>query len=827
MITAAAPRKRTRTFGKHAWLSVLGGLVVTIAMSVVAEAYWTASGTGSGSSPVGTLAAPTLSGTAGAGTVDLSWTAAGRPSGASGDVYYYVNGAHAGCPMSQAAATTATLCTDSGLAAGTLYNYTVTAVWQSWTATSSPATQVTTLAYGAASKLAFTRSPGDTTAGNAFASQPQVTVQDQYGNTVTTDASAVTIAVTGGTATVTSCTSNPQTASSGIATFGGCTITKAGTYTLTATDGALTSATTGTFTISASTTASKLAFTQSPSGDTIAGVAFASQPQVTVQDQYGNTVTTDTSSVTIAVTGGTPAVTCTANTKAASGGIATFSGCTITKAGTGYQLHATDGTLTPADSAAFNITPGAASKLSFTQSPGNTSADNALSPQPQVTVQDQYGNTVTTDSSTVTLAIKTPTPTSGGPGSLSGCTPSGLNGVITFSGCKITTVGTGYQLHATDGSLTAADSTAFNITVGAASQLAFTAQPTNTAGGAAITPAVTVTVQDAGGNTVTSSTASVIIAIGTNPGPGTLSGTTSVSAVAGVATFSDLSINTPATGYTLTAASSGLAGAVSSTFNVSGAAVSFTIPTPGAQTAGTAFSVSITAKDINGNTAIGYTGSKCLTFSGPVASPWGGPKGNGTAPSYPAPAGSCAASAVTFTDGVAATVTLTLYNALPSTILTATDGSLTPAVSGSTTFTVSAAAETGIGLSSPIPITNNTSPPVSCSYSSASSAFDCSSTGEQVNGGSSGNVLVAKLALEDPFGNPVSNSSGSSIVIDLAISGNGTLDGVTPPATKQLSIVDGYSAPFTLTRDNGNKTVTMTAKLNGTTQTLLTVTLSF
>ena len=41
------------------------------------------------------------------------------------------------------------------------------------------------------------------------------------------------------------------------------------------------------------------------------------------------------------------------------------------------------------------------------------------------------------------------------------------------------------------------------------------------------------------------------MAIGTNPGGGTLSGTTTVAAVAGVATFSNLSINKAGTGYTL------------------------------------------------------------------------------------------------------------------------------------------------------------------------------------------------------------------------------------------------------------------------------------
>src|SRR2546421_611274 len=45
------------------------------------------------------------------------------------------------------------------------------------------------------------------------------------------------------------------------------------------------------------------------------------------------------------------------------------------------------------------------------------------------------------------------------------------------------------------------------------------------------------------GNTVTTATTSITLAIGTNPASGTLAGTTTVAAVSGVATFSDLSID--------------------------------------------------------------------------------------------------------------------------------------------------------------------------------------------------------------------------------------------------------------------------------------------
>src|SRR5205814_2105937 len=103
-----------------------------------------------------------------------------------------------------------------------------------------------------------------------------------------------------------------------------------------------------------------------------------------------------------------------------------------------------------------------------------------------------------------------------------------------------------------------------------ATNLAFTTQPQTTQAGQAM-PAVRVTARDASGNTVTSYTGLITVAIGANPGGGTLAGTTSVNAVSGVATFSTLSINNAGNGYTLTASASGLTGATSASFNITAA----------------------------------------------------------------------------------------------------------------------------------------------------------------------------------------------------------------------------------------------------------------
>jgi alpha-tubulin suppressor-like RCC1 family protein len=103
-----------------------------------------------------------------------------------------------------------------------------------------------------------------------------------------------------------------------------------------------------------------------------------------------------------------------------------------------------------------------------------------------------------------------------------------------------------------------------------ATQLAFIVQPAITMAGHSIMPAVQVEIRDASGTRRTDAAGSVVIAIGTNPDSGTLSGTATVVAIGGVAIFSGLSIDNPGVGYTLTATARGLTGATSAGFTVTG-----------------------------------------------------------------------------------------------------------------------------------------------------------------------------------------------------------------------------------------------------------------
>jgi hypothetical protein len=103
----------------------------------------------------------------------------------------------------------------------------------------------------------------------------------------------------------------------------------------------------------------------------------------------------------------------------------------------------------------------------------------------------------------------------------------------------------------------------------AADHLLFLQQPTDTAAGQMISPAVTVEVVDQFGNVVISDNAdTVTLAIGVNPSGGTLSGTLTVTVSGGIATFSDLSIDLAGDGYTLHAMSTGLADADSVGFRI-------------------------------------------------------------------------------------------------------------------------------------------------------------------------------------------------------------------------------------------------------------------
>ena len=209
------------------------------------------------------------------------------------------------------------------------------------------------------------------------------------------------------------------------------------------------------------------------------------------------------------------------------------------------------------------VNPAAQTNLAFSVQPSTTASGAAITPAVQVQIQDTYGNLVSsTDNVTVDIG------TNPSVGTLSGTkTVAAVGGVAAFSDLNIDNAGTGYTLTAASGVLTGATSSAFNISATPA-KLGFFVQPSNAAAGATIGPPVQVEIQDNSGNRVTTATNTVTMAFGNNAGGGTLSGTLSVAAVSGVATFSTLSINNAATGYTLQATAAGLTTATSGSFDI-------------------------------------------------------------------------------------------------------------------------------------------------------------------------------------------------------------------------------------------------------------------
>jgi PKD repeat protein len=215
----------------------------------------------------------------------------------------------------------------------------------------------------------------------------------------------------------------------------------------------------------------------------------------------------------------------------------------------------------------YAIVVGPAVQLAFTVQPSDATGGASITPTAQVSVQDAAGNVITTATDTITLAIGA----NPGTGTLAGTTSlAAVQGVASFSDVRINTAGTGYTLIASATGLPQASSTTFNITVGSPARVVFTVQPGTSEAGAAIAPAPRVTVVDAGGNVVTTATDSINLAIGNNPGGGTLSGTTTVAAANGVAAFSAVGIDKSGASYSLLASSGTLTGSTSAAFDVVG-----------------------------------------------------------------------------------------------------------------------------------------------------------------------------------------------------------------------------------------------------------------
>ena len=279
--------------------------------------------------------------------------------------------------------------------------------------------------------------------------------------------------------------------------------------------------------------------------------------------------------------------------------------------------------------------------------------------------------------------------------------PTDVNGLTT--GSLSATVAGSKTVTAVAGGVTLNQQPVVTVNPGAASGLAFTAQPSNTAANAPITPAVVAEIRDQYGNRVNTS-ANVVIAIGTNPASGTLSGTLTQAAAGGVATFSNLAINNAGSGYTLVASSSGVTNATSSAFTITATAPSASLSTasatPTSFTAGGSSTITVTVKDGQGNAMSGVTVTLSSTVSGDaITQPASATNGSGvtTGTVGATSAGSrnimAVAGGVTLNQQPVVTVTAGPPNASQSTVAAAP----TTIVAGSGTSTITVTVKDGFG----------------------------------------------------------------------------------------------------------------------------------
>jgi alpha-tubulin suppressor-like RCC1 family protein len=148
-------------------------------------------------------------------------------------------------------------------------------------------------------------------------------------------------------------------------------------------------------------------------------------------------------------------------------------------------------------------------------------------------------------------------------------------------------------------------------------RIKFSIQPSASTVDSSIAPPITVSVLDGSGNVVTGSNAVITLALVSNPGAAALHGSGQAVAIAGVASFSFLSVSRPGTGYTLSATATSLLGDTSTAFNV------------------TSLTVGQFAQVSTGGNAT------CGVTTAGVAYCWGnnqyGQLGNGTTTNFPSP----------------------------------------------------------------------------------------------------------------------------------------------------------------------------------------------
>lgn len=453
----------------------------------------------------------------------------------------------------------------SGVASSTLTLGSVAGT-QTATATVLGVGVITFSATATAVAVASVMSPNSTldqsaATSSTVAAPPSVLVTDQFGNPFA--GKTVTFAVTAGGGSRSPAT--VDTGADGIATLTSWTLGgSVGVNTLTASVSGLTGSPI-TFTASAVTaTPTQIAVTAGGSQTGVVAGQAATAITFRVRDGSNNNL----QGVAVAFSTNLGSLSASSGTTDASG-LASVTLTTDTTVGTatvtGSVLAGTISTSTTVVS-----TFGTATKvLITTQAASNGSSGTALPGQPIIRITDANGNTVTSGASstlTVTITIVS------GNGAPTGNTQAAVAGVATFTAFAITDVDGGVNIprYTATGLAGTADGDGITLAPPVPDHPGFGGTVSGAQVGQSIA-AFTVEIRDSSNGVVPGATNAVTITLTGAPGV-VLGGTTTVNAIAGIATFSGLTVDT-AGSYTFTATSVGLATptAVSNSFTISAA----------------------------------------------------------------------------------------------------------------------------------------------------------------------------------------------------------------------------------------------------------------
>src|SRR5262249_3626358 len=165
---------------------------------------------------------------------------------------------------------------------------------------------------------------------------------------------------------------------------------------------------------------------------------------VAAEDTFGNVDTNFQGNATISTTSSLEGILGGTLTVAVTGGVASFSGLTLVKAGSGFTLKVSTTGLPLVTTSPFSVTPLQATQLVVsTQPPPGVTPGGAFGLT--IAATDLYGNLATNFNGQVTVALAS----NPGGSALGGTTTvPALGGLAVFSGLTINTPGAGYTIQA-------------------------------------------------------------------------------------------------------------------------------------------------------------------------------------------------------------------------------------------------------------------------------------------------------------------------------------------------------------------------------------------